>query len=136
MEGNLVGGEKANDREFQERVWKRKNQHERRRALLAQLLARTEDEDGALLRVYDDIQEEVRVKNEVLKKYKQKVSEGSTNKQMLQKFMLTCAILYKVTFVRPRNSRSAERVRDGTLRLFGDHTAPGPAIEASSADPG
>lgn len=73
IEGHLVGGEKANDREFQERHWKRKNQSERRRALLAQLLARTEDEDGALLRVYNDIQEEVRVKDEVIKKYKQKV---------------------------------------------------------------
>ena len=74
IEGNLVGGEKANDREFQERHWKRKNQSERRRALLSQLLAQTEDEDGALLRVYDDIQEEVRVKTEAIKKYKLKVS--------------------------------------------------------------
>lgn len=73
IEGNLVGGEKANDREFQERHWKRKTQSERRRALLAQLLAQTEDEDGALLRVYDDIQEEVRAKTEAIKKYKQKV---------------------------------------------------------------
>lgn len=73
IEGNLVGGEKANDREFQERHWKRKNQSERRRALLAQLLARTEDEDGALMRVYDDIQEEVRAKTEAIKKYKNKV---------------------------------------------------------------
>lgn len=68
-----MGGEKANDRDFQERHWKRKNQSERRRALLAQLLARTEDEDGALQRVYDDIQQEVRVKDEAIKKYKQKV---------------------------------------------------------------
>ena len=41
--------------------------------MLSQLLARTEDEDGALLRVYDDIQEEIRVKDQVLKKYKTKV---------------------------------------------------------------
>lgn len=74
IEGNLVGGEKANDPEFRERHWKRKHQSERRRALLAQLLARTEDEDGALLRVYDDIQHEVRVKTETIKKYKLKVS--------------------------------------------------------------
>lgn len=73
IEGNLVGGEKANDREFQERQWKRKHLSERRRALLSQLLAQTEDEDGALLRVYDDIQEEVRAKTEAIKKYKQKV---------------------------------------------------------------
>ena len=73
IEGNLVGGEKANDRDFQEKHWKRKNQSERRRALLSQLLARTEDEDGALLRVYDDIQEEIRAKDQILKKYKNKV---------------------------------------------------------------
>ena len=79
IEGDLVGGEKANDLEFQERHWKRKNISERRRALLAQLLARTEDEDGALLRVYDDIQQEVRIKTEAIKKYKQKVRLASAH---------------------------------------------------------
>jgi kinesin family protein 3/17 len=79
IEGDLVGGEKANDLEFQERHWKRKNISERRRALLAQLLARTEDEDGALLRVYDDIQQEVRIKTEAIKKYKQKVGRASSH---------------------------------------------------------
>jgi kinesin family member 17 len=73
IEGNLVGGERANDKEFQERRWKKKTQAERRMALLAQLLAKTRDEDGSLLRVYDDIQQEIRVKSEVIKKYKAKV---------------------------------------------------------------
>ncbi|XP_059351107.1 osmotic avoidance abnormal protein 3-like isoform X1 [Daphnia carinata] len=84
IEGNLVGGEKANDPEFRERYWKRKNQSERRRALLAQLLARTEDEDGALLRVYDDIQHEVRVKTEAIKKYKLKLRSLDRDIQDLQ----------------------------------------------------
>ena len=73
IEGNLVGGERANDKEFQERRWKKKTQAERRMALLSQLLAKTRDEDGSLLRVYDDIQQESRVKSEVIKKYKAKV---------------------------------------------------------------
>ncbi|XP_046439186.1 osmotic avoidance abnormal protein 3-like isoform X2 [Daphnia pulex] len=84
IEGDLVGGEKANDLEFQERHWKRKNISERRRALLAQLLARTEDEDGALLRVYDDIQQEVRIKTEAIKKYKQKLRSLDRDIQDLQ----------------------------------------------------
>lgn len=73
----MVGGERANDREFREKRLRQKDLHERRRALLAQLLAQTEDEDGVLLRVYDNIQEEVRAKNEVIKKYKQKVVTSS-----------------------------------------------------------
>lgn len=73
IERKLVGGERANDKEFQDRRWKKKSQAERRAALLSQLLAKTRDEDGALLRVYDDIQQEIRVKSEVIKKYKTKV---------------------------------------------------------------
>ena len=73
IESKLVGGERANDKEFQDRRWKKKSQVERRAALLSQLLAKTRDEDGALLRVYDDIQQEIRVKGEVIKKYKTQV---------------------------------------------------------------
>lgn len=69
----MVGGEKANDKEFKERHLKKKNQSERRMALLSQLLEKSKDEDGALGRVYDGIQEEMRIKTEVIRKYKQKV---------------------------------------------------------------
>lgn len=74
----MVGGEKANDRELREKRLRRKNLHEKRRALLAQLLNQTEDEDGVLLRVYDNIAEEVRVKNDLIKQYKHKVTSLRT----------------------------------------------------------
>ena len=73
IEANLVGGEMVHDRQIQERYKKKKNQWEERRKLVAQVLAKADDEDGVLLRVYDDIQDEVRIKSEFIKKYKQKV---------------------------------------------------------------
>ena len=73
IEANLVGGEMVHDSQLQERYKTKKNQWEKRRKLVAQVLDKANDEDGVLLRVYDDIQDEVRVKSEFIKKYKQKV---------------------------------------------------------------
>lgn len=72
----MVGGERVNDKELQERRLRKKKAAERRLNALARALANVETEDGPnlVLGVYDDIQEELRAKNEALKKYKQKVS--------------------------------------------------------------
>lgn len=72
----MVGGERVNDKELQERRLRKKKSAERRLNALAKALANVETEEGPnlVLGVYDDIQEELRVKNEVLKKYKQKVT--------------------------------------------------------------
>lgn len=71
----MVGGERVNDRELQERRLRKKKAAERRLNALARALATVETEDGPnlVLDVYDDIQEELRAKNEALKKYRQKV---------------------------------------------------------------
>jgi len=71
----MVGGERVNDRELQERRMRKKKAAERRLNALARALATVETEDGPnlVLGVYDDIQEELRAKNEALKKYRQKV---------------------------------------------------------------
>lgn len=73
----MVGGERVNDKELQERRLRKKKAAERRLNALARALANVETEDGTnlVLGVYDDIQEELRAKNEALKKYKQKVTE-------------------------------------------------------------
>jgi len=73
----MVGGERVNDKELQERRLRKKKAAERRLNALARALANVETEDGPnlLLGVYDDIQEELRAKTEALKKYKQKVSK-------------------------------------------------------------
>jgi kinesin family member 17 len=80
LQESMVGGERVNDKELQERRLRKKKAAERRlNALalnaLARALATVETEDGPnlVLGVYDDIQEELRVKNEALKKYRQKV---------------------------------------------------------------
>lgn len=82
----MVGGERVNDKELQERRLRKKKAAERRLNALAKALANVETEDGPnlVLGVYDDIQEELRVKNEALKKYKQKVT------QKLMCFVMTC----------------------------------------------
>lgn len=71
----MVGGERVNDKELQERRMRKKKSAERRLNALAKALASVETEEGPnlVLGVYDDIQDELRVKNEALKKYKQKV---------------------------------------------------------------
>ncbi|XP_025408168.1 kinesin-like protein KIF17 isoform X3 [Sipha flava] len=75
LQESMVGGERVNDKELQERRLRKKKSAERRLNALAKALANVETEEGPnlVLGVYDDIQEELRVKNEVLKKYKQKL---------------------------------------------------------------
>lgn len=76
LQESMVGGERVNDKELQERRLRKKKAAERRLNALARALANVETEEGPnlVLGVYDDIQEELRAKNEGLKKYKQKVS--------------------------------------------------------------
>lgn len=58
----MVGGERANDKELREKRLRKKRAAERRLQVLAQVLARVEDDDksGMMLGVYDDIQEEMK----------------------------------------------------------------------------
>lgn len=78
LQESMVGGERVNDKELQERRLRKKRAAERRLNALARALVNVETEEGPnlVLGVYDDIQEELRAKNEGLKKYKQKVGLG------------------------------------------------------------
>lgn len=71
----MVGGERVNDRELKERRLKQKKAAEQRLNVLAKALAKVEDEEGPnlVLKVYDDIQEELKAKTDLLRRYKQKV---------------------------------------------------------------
>jgi kinesin family protein 3/17 len=69
----MVGGERANDRELKEKRLRKKKAAERRLQALAKVLSKVEDEDGVFLQVYDDIQQELSLKTEALRKSKLKV---------------------------------------------------------------
>ncbi|XP_065205081.1 osmotic avoidance abnormal protein 3 isoform X2 [Planococcus citri] len=85
LQNSMVGGERANDRELKEKRLKKKRAAEQRLNTLAKVLAKVEDEEGPLvLKVYDDIQDELRAKTELLRKYKQKVKALDREIQDLQ----------------------------------------------------
>ena len=69
----MVGGEKKEDKELKAKRQKRKKYMEKRLKILSQALKDVDEEDGIMLKVYDDIHEELRVKTELAKKQKQKV---------------------------------------------------------------
>ena len=70
----MVGGEKSQDKELKKKRQNRRKNMEKRMAILTEALKNVDDEDGIMLKVYDDIHEELRAKTEVTKKQKQKVS--------------------------------------------------------------
>jgi len=69
----MVGGERANDYELKEKRLRKKKAAERRLQALAKVLSKVEDEDGMFLQVYDDIQQELSLKTDALRKNKIKV---------------------------------------------------------------
>lgn len=71
IQENMVGGERAHDKELKEKLLKKKKAAERRSRQVESVM-RSDDEDN-LLKAYDSIQEELRAKTEGLKKSKQKI---------------------------------------------------------------
>lgn len=69
----MVGGERANDRELKEKRLRKQKAVERRLQALAKVLSKVEDDDGVFLQVYDDIQQELSLKTDALRKTKMKV---------------------------------------------------------------
>merc|ERR1719471_1786390 len=86
LQGFLVdGGKRAADKDLKEKRLKKKKAAEKRLKVLGEALGHVDDEDGVLIKVYDDIQEELKVKNEALKKGKQKVKVLSAEIEDLQR---------------------------------------------------
>ncbi|XP_054719028.1 kinesin-like protein KIF17 [Uloborus diversus] len=73
LEEQMVGGEKAHDRELKEKRAKRKKVAEKRIKSIAEALSKVDEDDTAMLKVYDDIHEELRIKTQLLKKAKKKI---------------------------------------------------------------
>ncbi|XP_033607244.1 osmotic avoidance abnormal protein 3 isoform X2 [Cryptotermes secundus] len=73
LQKSMVGGERANDRELKEKRLRKKKAAERRLQALAKVLSKVEDDDGVFLQVYDDIQQELSLKTDALRKNKMKV---------------------------------------------------------------
>ncbi|KAK6618591.1 hypothetical protein RUM43_012982 [Polyplax serrata] len=73
LQASMVGGERAGDKELKEKRLKKKKAAEKRLEALAAALSKVKDEDGVMLKVYDDIQEELKAKTETLRKSKQRI---------------------------------------------------------------
>ncbi|KAF2354552.1 hypothetical protein FHG87_014692 [Trinorchestia longiramus] len=73
IQEKMVGGERKEDKELKAKRQKRKKYMEKRMKILTEALRDVDDEDGIMLKVYDDIHEELRVKTELAKKQKQKI---------------------------------------------------------------
>ncbi len=73
QEQMIQGGRKAGDKDLKEKRKLKKKAAENRLKVLGEALGHVDDEDGVLVQVYDDIQEELRVKTEALKKSKLRV---------------------------------------------------------------
>ncbi len=84
QEEMIDGGKRAGDRSLKERRKQKKRAAENRLKALGEALGHVDDEDGVLLKVYDDIQEELRVKTDALKKSKQRTRALTTEIQDLQ----------------------------------------------------
>jgi len=69
----LDGGKRADDKDLKEKRLKKKKAAEKRLKVLGEALGHVDDEDGVLVKVYDDIQTELAEKTQALKKMKQRV---------------------------------------------------------------
>ena len=69
----LDGGKRADDKDLKEKRLRKKKAAEKRLRVLGEALGHVDDEDGVLVKVYDDIQTELQEKTAALKRMKQRV---------------------------------------------------------------
>ena len=68
----MVGGERATDADLKEKRRKKLKHSEMRKLQLAKAIAKMDDE-GIMINIYSNIEEELKVKNQLLEKEKEKV---------------------------------------------------------------
>ena len=78
----IDGGKRAGDKNLKERRKQKKKAAENRLRALGEALGHVDDEDGVLLKVYDDIQEELKIKTDALKQSKQKMKALNAGKSL------------------------------------------------------
>ena len=69
----MVGGERATDEGLKEKRRKKLKHAEMRKLALAKAIAKMDD-DGIMLNIYSSIEDELKAKNELLKKESEKVN--------------------------------------------------------------
>ncbi|XP_072045040.1 osmotic avoidance abnormal protein 3-like isoform X2 [Amphiura filiformis] len=72
LEHEMVGGERATDSDLKEKRRKKLKHSEMRKLQLAKAIAKMDDE-GIMINIYSNIEEELKVKNQLLEKEKEKV---------------------------------------------------------------
>ncbi|XP_054826094.1 kinesin-like protein KIF17 [Eublepharis macularius] len=86
LEQQVVGGEQAKNKDLKEKQKRRKRLADERKEQLLKALQGTDEDssDWVLLNVYDSIQEEVRAKNKLLEKMKEKLRAAEAEIRDLQ----------------------------------------------------
>ncbi|XP_051933069.1 kinesin-like protein KIF17 isoform X1 [Hippocampus zosterae] len=85
LEQEVVGGEQARNKEFQQRQRQRRKVADQRKAQLVQALSdNSEESDNVLFSVYDSIQEEVHAKGQMLSKVQGKLKAAKLEIRDLQ----------------------------------------------------
>lgn len=74
LEKQMIGGEKADDLHLKEKRANRKQLAEAKMNAIKDALQHVDDEDNLLIKAYGDITEELRSKNQLLKKAKKRLT--------------------------------------------------------------
>ncbi|XP_059468801.1 osmotic avoidance abnormal protein 3-like [Neocloeon triangulifer] len=73
LQSNMVGGELAHDTALKEKRQRQRKTSERRLKALATALGKKDDEEAAVLQIYDDIEQELAAKSDALRKARAKM---------------------------------------------------------------
>lgn len=74
LQNQMIGGEKANDSHLKEKRANRKKLADAKINAIKDALTRVDDEDNLLIKAYGDITEELKNKNQLLKKAKKRLN--------------------------------------------------------------
>ncbi|XP_022255659.1 osmotic avoidance abnormal protein 3-like [Limulus polyphemus] len=73
LQEQMVGGERANDKVLKEKRAKKRNYAEKQIKHIKEALSNLDNDDGIMLKVYDDIHDELKAKTVLVKKAKQRI---------------------------------------------------------------
>ncbi|XP_076347977.1 uncharacterized protein LOC143245500 [Tachypleus tridentatus] len=73
LQEQMVGGEKASDKRLKEERVRKRNYAEKKIKCVRETLSNLDDDDGVMMKVYDDIHDELKAKTVLVKKAKKKI---------------------------------------------------------------
>ena len=134
IEGQMVGGEKANDAELKEKRARKKKIAETKLNAISEALSQLNDDDKILLKAYGDITEELRAKSLLLKKAKRKIQSLEqevsdlqsefeidrmdyleTIRKQEEQFKLLTQILYKIEPFLHNNNIDIDQIKSNSI---------------------